>query len=603
MIRPHAAAWFEILAGRHDAVRLAEALAAGGCAEFEAPEGPAGPAEQMPLAALAQRFRDLERRYGRWWPEFERPVPAEVPSTLLARALARIEAWAVAAEPAIAALVSAETQRARLAPWPALLAAPGFGTEERTALATRRLAAALFRLPPGTELRLPEAILAKSFAAGDERYLLALGAGHAITELAEQVSAGGGRRMEVPGWIAETDAARRARESLRRCEAELAARRERLAALAAGHGLADAVADCRRGCWCLDMHSVEERRALCRITGWTPEPAALRRVLDAARVSALLRFPPPPAGLSAPLLLYNPWWASPYEAFCRLLGMPARDAADPSAVVALVFPLLFGYMFGDVGQGLALSVLGLAFGRRWPLVRLLVPAGLSAALFGVAFGSVFSLHGIVPAMWVEPLSDPLPVLAVPLVAGALLLFIGLLLSALEARWRGQLRAWLASDGAAMLLYAGLLAAGLLPSDLRWPALATAALLAAALALAGGGGLAAAARALAGSIEKTLQLAINTISFVRVGAFAIAHAGLSSAMMLLAEAAGEGPAALLVVVVGNLFIVALEVLVVSVQTTRLLLFEFFTRFFVGSGRSFRAAQPPSLKSSTELHHEP
>ena len=104
-----------------------------------------------------------------------------------------------------------------------------------------------------------------------------------------------------------------------------------------------------------------------------------------------------------------------------------------------------------------------------------------------------------------------------------------------------------------------------------------------------GRLSAVFAGLAGSLEQTLRLAINTISFVRVGAFAIAHAGLSSALVLLAEAAGAGGGVLLMIV-GNVVIVALEVLVVSVQTTRLLLFEFFTRFFVASGRAFRPLPP-------------
>ncbi|HET6720243.1 MAG TPA: hypothetical protein VFH22_11380, partial [Rhodocyclaceae bacterium] len=116
-----------------------------------------------------------------------------------------------------------------------------------------------------------------------------------------------------------------------------------------------------------------------------------------------------------------------------------------------------------------------------------------------------------------------------------------------------------------------------------------------------GGAAAMLAAVAGSVEKTAQLTINTLSFVRVGAFAIAHAGLSAALVLLIEAAGGGGAGLLVLVLGNVFVIALEALVVSVQTTRLVLFEFFTRFFVGSGRAFHPAAPPAL-APTEVRHD-
>ena len=83
--------------------------------------------------------------------------------------------------------------------------------------------------------------------------------------------------------------------------------------------------------------------------------------------------------------------------------------------------------------------------------------------------------------------------------------------------------------------------------------------------------------------------MNTLSFARIGAFALAHAGLSSAAVALADAAGD--LRLPVLVAGNAVIVVLELLVVSVQTTRLVLFEFFVRFLVADGRPFRPLPPP------------
>jgi V/A-type H+-transporting ATPase subunit I len=100
------------------------------------------------------------------------------------------------------------------------------------------------------------------------------------------------------------------------------------------------------------------------------------------------------------------------------------------------------------------------------------------------------------------------------------------------------------------------------------------------------------------VERLLQLLINTLSFARVGAFALAHAGLSSAIVALAGAAGHPLAAALVLIVGNLVVIVLEGLVVSIQTTRLVLFEFFARFLQGSGRVFRPLPlPPSALQET------
>ena len=94
-----------------------------------------------------------------------------------------------------------------------------------------------------------------------------------------------------------------------------------------------------------------------------------------------------------------------------------------------------------------------------------------------------------------------------------------------------------------------------------------------------------------ALETLLQLFVNTISFVRVGAFALAHAGLGSAISALAAGTDSRLASWLIVAVGNLLVIVVEGLVVGVQTTRLVLFEFFIRFLHGSGRPFRPLPVP------------
>ena len=96
------------------------------------------------------------------------------------------------------------------------------------------------------------------------------------------------------------------------------------------------------------------------ITGWTDDLTGRRpaQELDRSGTRALLRFAPPPAGMRPPQVLDNPRWLRPFELFARLLGIPAADEADPTPLLAVVVPLLFGYMFGDVGQGLVLVLLG-----------------------------------------------------------------------------------------------------------------------------------------------------------------------------------------------------------------------------------------------------
>ncbi|HEY2187318.1 MAG TPA: hypothetical protein VGH48_02010, partial [Caldimonas sp.] len=282
-------------------------------------------------------------------------------------------------------------------------------------------------------------------------------------------------------------------------------------------------------------------------------------------------------------------WVRPFEIFSRALGMPGANEADPSPLLAVVVPLMFGYMFGDVGQGLVLAVGGWWWRRRTPIARLVMVGGVSAVAFGLVFGSVFGLHGLVPALWLHPLDAPLSVLLAPLVGGAVLLTLGLALGALQAWWRAQSRDWLLGDAAHLVVYLALLASFRTSVGLMVAAAG------AAYAVIGGAmrgrSIGAGLRALGELAEKTVQILINTLSFARVGAFALAHAGLSSAVVALMDAADAVVVKALVLVVGNVFVIVLEAMVVSIQTTRLVLFEFFTRFLQAQGRAFRPLPPP------------
>ena len=331
-----------------------------------------------------------------------------------------------------------------------------------------------------------------------------------------------------------------------------------------------------------------------RITGWTADREQVVRALEASDARALATFPRPPRGVRAPLVLRNPWWAQPFEMFTRLVGMPSASGADPSMLLALAVPLIFGYMFGDVGQGLVLAAAGWMLRNRLPVLRLLVPGGLAAAAFGFVFGAVFTLEHVIAPWWLHPIEHPLPVLLVPIFGGAALLVLGLLLGALEAWWESRLDHWLREDAPVLLVYAGAMTAFVDP--LGWWLMAAGVAWTVIAAVLDRRRIKAVFGAFGELVEHTIQILINTLSFARVGAFALAHAGLSSAVVALADAGGHPVAFALILVVGNALILVVEGLVVSIQTTRLVLFEFFTRFFRPEGREFRplAAPPVTLE---------
>ncbi len=601
MMRPRPARWFEVLVAREDTTLLLEALAASGAVELEARQATALPQDLLAAQPGLGEFAALEARHAAYWPR-DRSQPSRVPeppATTLARGLGALRAWAAAAEPDIAALQALDASREAAVAWLGALAAlrDAGSTLRPGALATcaPQLVAALARSPAAQAPDFGAAALVRMLPDADDAVrALLLADAPAAARLQSQVAAMHGRWWPAPEWLAaELPASLAAgHAALSRNDEAARARRAALDALDQRHGLAGVLSDLARLRWLLGAaRGIGSEGLFARITGWTSDAsgAALRAALEASGARALLHYPEAPPGLPPPLLLRNPAWARPFELFARAFGVPGRNEADPTPVLAVVVPLMFGYMFGDVGQGAVLLAVGTWLRRRHPLGRLLMWGGAASIGFGFAFGSVFAREDLIPALWLHPLTHPVTVLAVPIAAGAALLALGLALSALGAWWRSALGEWWLRDAGAALCWLGLLGAVL---DAR------------ALWLAGGGALwmalghalharraVAALTGLGECLERTLQLCVNTLSFARVGAFALAHAGLGSAVAALADAAGHPLGAALAMLAGNLVILLLEALVVSIQATRLVLFEFFARFLEAAGRVFVPLPPP------------
>jgi V/A-type H+/Na+-transporting ATPase subunit I len=615
MIRPRPTRWFELLVARDDTTLALEALAGTGAVELETRSDNTLPEAFADLRPLLTQFNELALRYRAYWPAQPGAGSAvpEPPLQALQRGITRLRQWAQQVEPVIQRLQRAHAEEVHLRHWQSVIGqldagAPDLGLAARAgpSLVVRLLcgpADGAMPLSHGNERA--DGPLLRPVALAGAQGLLAIGTAAQLAPLVQQVHAQKGEVLTPPAWLSgegqvsqQAAAARLA--TLQQVQAQAS---HDIARLGEAHGLRTVLADARRLQWVLDnVHGLEAGELFCWITGWTSAlgPEALECAIERSGARALLRMAAPPAGKSAPLQLHNPGWARPFEVFSRAMGMPASSEADPSVLLALAVPLMFGYMFGDLGQGLVIAVVGFALRDRFAMARLFIAGGLSAAVFGGVFGSVFSWHGL-PAWWVQPLADPLAVLVVPLVGGALLLAAGLLLAALGAFWRGELALWLRTDLGLLLAYVGLLA-GIAGS--AGPS--SGPLAAAGYGLAAGGALlfcaghgwqagrgSASLAAIGELVERLLQLLINTLSFARVGAFALAHAGLSSAIVALAQAAEHPLAMAAVMVAGNLVVIVLEGLVVSIQTTRLVLFEFFARFLQGTGRVFRPLPlPPS-----------
>ena len=603
-LRAHSAQWFEVLVAREWVGQLVQDLAATGVVELDCCETTSAPLDMSALHARLQDHRELIRRYADYHPaaRFEPLQPGTDLERTLDAGLARLERWGEAVAPHVARLEAIRHEQEEAA----LLREFLLAVQPETGLDFDRLRepgswthSTLYILDRGTQIPVLDRAAVLWVEGESHAYVLALTANGEAEPIARAMAAAHARAVRVPQWASGSPPQALAgcdvwlAELQQTADAELAA----IARLTSDQRVAEAIGDVRRLQWLCDhLGGIPVSNHLAYVTGWTSDPdgTVLKGLLAQLPVPAMVHFPPPPADKVPPTLIVNPRWARPFEIFGRLVGTPSTCDPEPSRILAVVVPLLFGYMFADIGQGLVLLVAGLWLRRRWPDLGLLVPGGVMAMLFGWMFGSVFALESVIPPLWLHPLESPLTVLGAPLVFGGLLILFGLLLGALAALWSGHGVAWLTRDCGVVLAFLG--AASLLVSPYGGLALA-----AGILWFTGGHAfLERSARpqvlgaGLGEFAERALQLAVNTISFVRVGAFALAHAGLGVALESLASATDSMAIAFLILLLGNALIILIEGLVVSIQTARLILFEFFVRFYTAQGRPFRPTALPPLQ---------
>jgi V/A-type H+-transporting ATPase subunit I len=599
-LRPAQAHWFETYVPRAASVRASAVLAATGAVQLERDPRLAPAADLDRLRYYIDRFRSLAAEHARDLPRPGGAVTALAgdPVRLAEQALHRLRLWSARVDSLKSHLEQLQEELGHLEPLADYLESLHARGDSLPGLfrATPFLCKCLFACPPG---RLQAAGL------GTGRDHQTQGKRHDFLYVADlperrpairaQALSLGCRQLAIPAWLGAESGPAQLQARLAHTRDDATTLTAELKALRHDPDIARARADIATLHWYLEHAAAYLGGGeLCHLTGWTraQDPGSLQRALRQASIEAVVRFPRPPLDTPGPVTLLDTWWTRPFLPLLALWGTPGRTEVDPSALLAVIVPLLFGYMFPDLGHGLLLMlVAGLAW-RRHPRLRFLLPCGLAAAGFGLLSGEVFGLHGLLPALWLHPLDDPLRVLAIPLLFGFGLMLLGLCLAGLEAGWRGELRAWLLRDGAVLLLYLTV------PLSLAWPqavGLAAWALLQyglASLALAAPGRRVAGLLQAAGALLLSLfELAMNTLSFLRVGAFALAHAALSYAVLTLADSTASTWAWILVMVLGNLFAVVMEGLLVFVQTTRLVLFEFFLRFLSADGRLFRPLPPP------------
>jgi V/A-type H+-transporting ATPase subunit I len=331
-----------------------------------------------------------------------------------------------------------------------------------------------------------------------------------------------------------------------------------------------------------------------------------------------------------PTLLRNSGPMKSFEEITRNQGHPGRHEIDPTPIISLVFPVFFGMMFGDLGHGLVLAVFGMLLLERgneslkkWGTI--LTTAGISASIFGVIFGEFFGfdLGRVIPIPRVleivQRVGGP-PTLSTSAVTTlfivSLLIGIGHLTLAISLdiyeAYKGHeilelvvekipnLVFYVSGVGFALaFIEAGYKFGGVLGTPLGL--ISTAIVLPTAIYIALAKGVATAAGKLhedsvamsfiTGLIELIVKIAeflANTISYARLAILLMVHAALLLTLNSVVSLPVYIAAPFLIIF--NILIMALEGLIVYIQDLRLHLYEWFTKFYAGSGTPFRRILP-------------
>ena len=364
------------------------------------------------------------------------------------------------------------------------------------------------------------------------------------------------------------------------------------------------------------MAAVKGSHFFC--VGWVPA-AEVEEIAGKARAIKDLRVTvdgPEAAGkMTPPTKLKNPWWSRPFEFFVEMYGLPAYGETDVTGFVALTFTVLFGMMFGDVGQGIVLALFSTFMWKvkHNDLFHLMIPCGISSTIFGLVYGSFFGYEDALDPLYHAIGMAGKPVSVMDSITGILMVavYIGIILvlaamamnmytHARHKEWGEFIFSPNGLVGVITYLCGVNLASAYMGAFTFMPQVVAVIGMVAGLVLllfaellapmvegkpwkpAGGMGNYL-MQSVFELLETVLSYLSNTISFLRVGAFVIVHA---SMMMVVFTLAGT-PNNLLVVILGNIVVICLEALLSAIQGIRLEFYEMFSRCYKGGGRKFTA----------------
>jgi V/A-type H+-transporting ATPase subunit I len=324
-----------------------------------------------------------------------------------------------------------------------------------------------------------------------------------------------------------------------------------------------------------------------------------------------------------PTKLKNPKVFKPFEMFVDMYGTPKYGEVDPTLLVALTYPLLFGIMFGDVGQGLCLMIGGFLLYKLKgiKLAGIISYAGLISTIFGFLYGSIFGFEDLIEGLWINPRESMvnLPVVGnvnivfvATILFGIFLIILSMILNMYNCiKMKKYTDLLIGPNGLTGFIFYGVvigcIVLAMTGHKVKYMAPVIVILVITLLIIAIKEPIENALEKKSKLMEESAPIFVvkqffelfevllsyftNTLSFIRVGAFAISHGIMMEVVLILAGVADGkiGLKTVIVLILGNLFVCGLEGLIVGIQCLRLEYYEMFGRFYSGTGKKFNPYQ--------------
>jgi len=311
---------------------------------------------------------------------------------------------------------------------------------------------------------------------------------------------------------------------------------------------------------------------------------------------------------------FKPAFLQPAWTLTSLRGWPNIHEFNPAYLSILLFSFQFGVMFGDVGQGAIFLLLGIIFTMRFKkgmaskIGVMFIPMGIASIVFGFLYGEVFLLGGIIHPILFSPLHHIGSLMKTVLGVAVIEMSLAHVIAAYNHIKEGDVVGVFGQHGLGSILflvglYLGGLAflGGLTISELfsHW----TFYMMIVGLILAGIVPLISAivtknisidvmGEMISAFMMTFVESLASFFSFLRMAAFALAHASLALAAEALAHSMGP----IIGLLLTNAIAMSFEFMSSSVQSLRLLYYEIMSRFFHGGGTPFYPFRIPGTKKS-------